>query len=286
MTGRPAPAVTAVLADAHVHFHRCFARDRFLDAALANFQRGARELGLPPATPGLLLLAEMRGERWFERFREEAEREEMDGADWVRPAGWSFALASEPGALLARRGGDRLFLVAGRQIATREGLEVLALATGGELPDGLPLPDTLEWARERGALAVLPWGFGKWWFRRGKLMAELLRRLDPQAFFLGDSACRPALAPDPRPFREARTRRIHLLPGTDPLPLPAQVRRPGSYGFLAQGRFDERRPAESLRQMIAARRGQPRTFGRRTGLLGFARDQAAMQARKRGARGA
>lgn len=281
--GAGVPARTTVLADAHVHFHRCFMREPFFDAALANFRLGARDLGLPSRTPGLLLLAESRGERWFERFREEAEAVAEGGGrfDWENLPRWSFLPSAEPGTLLVRRGRERLFLVAGRQIVVREGLEVLALATAEELPDGLPLADTLEWTRERGAVAVLPWGFGKWWFGRGRLLAEALRRLDPERTFLGDSACRPALAPDPRPFREARSRRIHVLPGTDPLPLADQVARPGSYGFVAEGFFDERRPAASLRRMLASRQGQPDAFGRRTGLLDFARDQAAMQARKR-----
>jgi hypothetical protein len=268
---------TAVLADAHVHFHACFPRDLFFASALANFRAGARELGLPEATPGLLLLAERREERWFDRWREEAALAEQVEP---RPRGWSFAACGERDALEARCGRDRLFLLAGRQIEVREGLEVLALATGDELPDNFSLGDTLEWARERGTVTVLPWGFGKWWGERGRILAELLRRAAPELLFLGDSAGRPAAAPDPAPFRAARSRRLHVLPGTDPLPLPRHAVRPGSYGFLCQGPFDPARPAESLRRLLRARRGQPRAFGRRTGLAGFALDQAALRLRR------
>ena len=270
-----------MLADAHVHFHACFPRDLFFAAALANFRAGARELGMPEATPGLLLLAERRDERWFDRWREEAVMEASEPDDRVpRPAGWFFSPCGESDSLEARRGRDRLFVVAGRQIQVREGLEVLALATGDELPDQFSLADTLEWARERGAVTVLPWGFGKWWGERGRVVAELLRRVDPERVFLGDSAGRPAAAPDPAPFRAARSRRLHVLPGTDPLPLSHHAGRPGSYGFLGEGPFDPARPAASLRRMLLARRGQPRVFGRRTGLGGFARDQAALRLRR------
>ena len=50
----PAP----LLVDAHVHFHSCFDQDLFLDAALANFRRGAADLGLGEGFLGCLLLAE------------------------------------------------------------------------------------------------------------------------------------------------------------------------------------------------------------------------------------
>src|SRR4051812_601799 len=120
-----APGLGFALVDAHVHFYPCYDRDRFLDAALRNFRRGAAELRLPESTPGVLLLSEARGERWFERLREETEG--------VRRGAWEFVpCLADRDSIVARRRADprdRIFLVAGRQIATREGVEVLALAT-------------------------------------------------------------------------------------------------------------------------------------------------------------
>jgi len=270
-----------VLVDAHVHFYPSYDRDRFLAAALANFRRGAAELGLPAATPGILLLSEGHGERWFLRLRDEAANE--SAGDWhVEPC------AADPAALVAWRRDlpdDRLFLVAGRQIATREGIEVLALTTAAELADGLPLFDTLDWAREQGAIAVLPWGFGKWSFQRGRLVLQALSRFDRAPLFLGDSAARPQLAPRPRLFDAAEKRHIPILPGTDPLPFPSQMTLAGSYGFALAGPFREDRPVQSLRCLLNNDLRQPRRYGRRAGLLGFAVAQAAMQARKHAQRG-
>ena len=50
-----------------------------------------------------------------------------------RPGGWTIAATAEEGSVALRRGWDRLFLIAGRQIVAREGVEVLALATAAEL---------------------------------------------------------------------------------------------------------------------------------------------------------
>jgi hypothetical protein len=266
-----------VLVDAHVHFYPCYDRDLFLDAALANFRRGAGELGLPESTPGCLLLSEARGERWFERLAAEAE-------GFPRGA-WAFERGPEPEVLVARRRAEplsRLFLFAGRQIAAREGIEVLALATGDLLSDGLPLFDTLGWADERGAITVLPWGFGKWSLGRGKLVRQALSQLGRDHLFLGDSAARPELGFRPRLFSEAEEKRVHILPGTDPLPFPSHATRAGSYGFALAGALDEGAPARSLRQLVRQQLRQPPAYGRREGLLGFLYTQARMQARKGG----
>jgi hypothetical protein len=282
----PAPRTAAppgVLLDAHVHFHPGFDRGAFLDAALANLGRGAAELGLPGAAR-CLLLAERRGEHWFEELA-------AGGAGEVE--GWSLWPTAEPEALVAQRGGERLVLVAGRQVAAREGVEALALGTLAgdlELRDGLPLDEVLARAAARGALLVLPWGFGKWWGGRGRLVrAALAGFADFVPLFLGDSATRPRLAPAPRLFREAAARGVAILPGTDPLPFPSEVGRAGSYGAALAGGFDLARPLASLRALLAA--GGPhrtfRRFGRRAGWGEFALSQARMQAlRRRPPRGA
>ena len=83
--------------------------------------------------------------------------------------------------------GETLVLVAGRQIQTLEGLEALALGTDSEFPDGLELTAALAEVRASGALAVLPWGFGKWWFRRGQLARKAIDSAAANEFFLGDN---------------------------------------------------------------------------------------------------
>lgn len=258
-----------LLVDAHVHFHGCFDRDAFLDAALANFRRGAGELGIGGAFLGCLLLAERAGERWFQRLR----REPGEGR-------WGFEPTGEEVSLVARSPeGERLLVVAGRQVRTREGLEVLGLATAEEFPDGLAFEDALARVRWSGAVPVLPWGFGKWWFYRGGLIEALLRRPGPKWIFLGDNGGRPGVGGTPRLLREARRRGIAVLPGSDPLPLAGHEARAGSYGFLVRDGVDERRPAAALRQWLRSLAVQPPTFGGCQRLAQFCRDQINLRLR-------
>jgi hypothetical protein len=273
-----------VLTDAHVHVHGCFDSGLFLDAALRNFRRGAEALGLGGPLAFCLLLSEMKGVSFFQRFR--------DGGTDVRDGGWTFEPTAERESLTARRRGtdDRLTLIAGRQVATREGLEVLALCTAEEIPDGLSLSDTLDRVRAAGALPVLPWGFGKWWLSRGKRVArELPASPENTELYLGDNAGRPAAAFPSRLLRAAEERGIPVLPGSDPLPLETHADRAGSYGFLLSGKLDPDRPAQSLARRVRRVRaagGRLRPFGRRSGLLQFCRDQAALRAAsRRGRRG-
>lgn len=258
----------SVLVDAHVHYYSCYPREAFLDGAIDNFRTNAERLGMPESSAGFLLLTEAGKARWFRRWRD---GEDQEGA-------WTFEPTAEAESLNAVRStGERLVLVAGRQIATRDGLEVLAIGRDLETPDGLALADTLAQVRESGALPVLPWGFGKWWGRRGDRIAAALR--DGGELFLGDSGGRLQPGIPPRLFRQAREAGIRLLPGTDPLPFPRHTRKAGSYGFLLPGAVDGQRPAADLLRRIRQAR-QPRTFGRRAGLVSFLRDQTAMQLRR------
>jgi hypothetical protein len=268
---QPLPA--PLLIDAHAHFHACFDRDTFLDAAARNFARGAAELGLPGPAAGCLMLAEPASARWFLRWQ----RQE----DGVKFGAWDFEPTPEPAALIARRraDGERLLVVAGRQVRSREGMEVLGLATTEEFPDGLPFNDALARVRWSGALTVIPWGFGKWWFHRGALVEKVVCRSERPGICLGDNAGRPEFAGRPRLFREAEARGIPVLRGSDPLPMPEQVDRAGSYGFLLEEGFDPGRPAESLRRALRALSSPPRTYGRLRELTPFFQDQCTLRFR-------
>ena len=153
--------------DGHVHLHPGQDLRVLLDAAAANLARGCREGGIA-ADAGCLLLAESRGVDGFGRL-----------ADWRDPAGaagWTITPTDEPISLVARRAGMvPLVVVAGRQIVTAERIEVLALGRREEYPDGKTLAATLDDLESGALLTVLPWGWGKWWFGRGRAIAALLQ---------------------------------------------------------------------------------------------------------------
>ncbi|HET7607212.1 MAG TPA: hypothetical protein VFL84_00925, partial [Gammaproteobacteria bacterium] len=151
-----------VLVDGHVHVHECFDVGRLFDAAAANFAAAASALkggrgsatALGAAAPrasarahdAVLCLVESRGERFLAAVR--AGRDRV----WRGDHGyWEIELGPEPETCVARRGGTRLTLIAGRQIVTSERLEVLALGTTAPFPDGVAIEATLAAVRDAGA---------------------------------------------------------------------------------------------------------------------------------------
>ena len=267
----------ALLIDAHVHLHDCYPPQRLLENAADNFERAAREHGWNPASPGVLLLTESAGVDWFGRLAAEAV-----GASDLALGSWALDATPDPSALLARSGTRRLLLVSGRQVVTREGLEVLLLATRGTVPDRLPIREVLAEGERLGALRVIPWGAGKWLFGRGRLLSELIEAARPGGgFFLGDSAGRPGFWASPRHFGAAARRGIKVLPGTDPLPFPGEATRPGSYGFRLEPTGDLSRPAEGIKAALVRPDARLTPFGRLERLGPFVRHQLAMQRRKR-----
>jgi hypothetical protein len=262
--------------DAHTHLHSVFTLTGFFEAAARNVALAAQHQETAVESPvGVLLFAEGQSEGAFSRLR--AVRE----AD---ATGWSVHSTRETESLLIReRGALRLVAIAGRQIVTAEGIEVLALLTPESFPDGAGVSDTINEVRRSGAVVVLPWGFGKWTMRRGALVASLVKS-GTRDLFLGDNAGRLGISFTPLLFAEARKRNVAILPGSDPLPFRDQESRAGSYGFIADTALDEERPAEGLRAWLRRIESQPATFGTLEKLGTFVSSQVRMQWRKRVAR--
>ena len=209
------PARFAV--DAHAHLHPAHRIDRWLDAAFANLARLGGDGGVERA----LVIADPSGSGGFERL-----------ASAVMPRGVERASRAAGGdsALLLVRADERLHLVPGRQMATRERLEVLALGTTAALPDGFELAAAIAAARAAGALAVLPWAPGKWTGARGRLVAAVLAAAAPGDLLVADSSLRPRGWPLPPLLRRARRRGIALVAGSDPLPAAGEEAHVGRYG--------------------------------------------------------
>jgi hypothetical protein len=274
--GRRGVVRVPLFVDAHAHFHRTFELPVFLSAAARNVSEAAIERGMTAEPPvGVLLLAEGRHEGAFERLQSAAQSEMH---------AWSIQSTAERESLLIRESGRlALIVMAGRQIVTSEGVEVLALLSAEPFSDGLPLTDTVAAIQQVGALPVLPWGFGKWTMRRRALVASVFRSA-PGEVFLGDNGGRLAAGPTPRLLREARRRTVPVLPGSDPLPFRDEQSRIATYGFVAGVAVEEDRPASGLRAWLQELDAQPPTYGHLETLGRFIRNQARMQWRKRVAR--
>ena len=263
--------MTTVLVDSHVHYYHCFGALGFLEAASGAFRAAAEELHLPAETPGCLLMTETPDVHFFRTLRQRTN---------VGP--WMIGDGGDEALLIARKNQQSLWIVAGRQIATTERLEVLALGRDREYPCSLALASAIDTAVEAGAIPVIPWGFGKWTGSRAGLVRDVVREAMQGDLFLGDNGGRLALGRRPALFSEAEQRGIAVLPGSDPLPFRHQVNKVGRYGLRVEVEGDSNGPLVGL--MTAIRRlSLPVTvYGRLERLFAFCRCQVAMQVRRFG----
>jgi hypothetical protein len=251
--------------DAHVHFHDPARIAPTLDAALANF-RMVRD----PADGllGALLLTQGAREKVFETLK-------SDGT----AGNWSMTpVADEPQTLLARHGAACIAVVCGRQVRAGESFELLALGTEARFEDGRSFGELLDAIRRSEALAVIPWGFGKWLGRRGRQVSSALETASNREVFLGDNGGRLGWAGRPRALREAEARGYRILPGTDPFPFGGDHRRVGGFGFVMDAPLDEAAPWRSLHAWLRDRQGSPTSYGHACGPLRFVVNQVGIQA--------
>jgi len=234
--------------DPHVHIHACFPLHKFFDAACVNFTAQAYEHDLTEFG-GVLLLAESQGADWFRWLTKMADEGEPIREGYRET--WAVDHTKEKCALILRSPrGEELVLIAGRQIVTKERLEVLALLTDTVFPDGARLATTIDAIRNSGGVSMIPWGVGQWRGKAGRVLSEFLVSHTSETFFLGDTSGRPNFLPYPLQFRQATQRGLRILPGSDPLPLRSEYWRPGSAGFSIAAKLTEHTPAQDLKQLM------------------------------------
>lgn len=271
------PDESMLFVDAHVHYHDVFCPAEFLDSTARNFAGQALQRRMENWT-GYLLFADPPGRTSLDHMRQ-FEQSGLLGA-------WRLIETEEETSLIATSGCNFLVLVAGRQVATVEGLELLSLGTMSDLPQKAQLDDCIYQSQSLGALTILPWGVGKWWFTRGTHVRRVFETHTEQQsqstgpLFLGDIGGRPAFWCTPHLLRAASTRGLSVLPGSDPLPFRSHARLAGSSGFMLHGSTSRRRPAAALKSHILDKRARLRSYVRTAPLTRFVSDQFRMQLRK------
>jgi len=269
---------TALFIDAHVHIYSCFDLSKFFEYASRNLAMEAGRAGPKGGYCPVLFLTEGSGQGWFTTLRETAVA--RPGGS-VGQSGCSVSGTMESCSLAVRRGNDDpLILIQGRQIVTSERLEVLAIGTDYKFDDGSTMADTIDMVEDKGAVAVIPWGFGKWTGRRGRVLREYLCGMPGRGIFLGDNGGRPSFLPFPGLDLGGMKDRIRVMPGSDPLPFESECRRVGTYGFSVEGRMDHDRPARAIKEILLEGSAPLRPFGRHESPLRFIRNQLAMQIRR------
>ncbi|EKD26992.1 MAG: hypothetical protein ACD_79C00941G0003, partial [uncultured bacterium] len=76
--------------------------------------------------------------------------------------------------LKIKKQSEEMLVFAGRQIITKEKLEVLGLTIEERIKDGLPIREVIDKILKCDGIPVLSWAPGKWFFKRGKIIKELL----------------------------------------------------------------------------------------------------------------
>lgn len=251
-----------IFVDSHVHAYDCFDSDLLLDSALNNFQEAAKQHAIVHQPLSyVLLLAEGKKESWFQSLSATFETHRQ-GKKIVR---WSAVDSGEENSLMVCRNNspeNKIHVVAGRQVVTMENIEVLALFMKQPLPDGLPLPETVARVIQLGGIPVLPWGVGKWQGKRGRIIKKFLMHHESGHLFLGDNGGRPHFWPTPNLFAMAGKKGVVVLPGSDPLPLPGEALRVGSFGFyLHENSLYGDSPTKSLKSALLSPKVTISPFG-------------------------
>ncbi len=268
--------------DAHVHLHQCYDPDDLLRNAYDNLAAASVRRAPGERVASFLLLAECAPDDCFGALHALAHGGSASaGPSTLRLRRWTVAPTAEDISVVARDGDREIFIVAGRQVACREGLEVLVLGTTRRFADGRPIRDVLRDADALGVPRVIPWGPGKWLFSRGRLLNELLEEFRKPTLFLGDEGGRPVFWGYPQHFAHAARLGVRDLPGTDPLPFPHDVEKVGRMGFKVAVDLDPARPGASLLGALTQVGAPLERFATLEPPLRFVRNQIGMQLRKR-----
>ncbi len=237
-----------IIADTHIHFYPCYDLKQSLRVLRSNMA------SLGPDSLHFAFLAERHDCHYFQAIKEK-KLEISSSPVQVNDLGEALLLLEE--------GYNDLFLFAGRQIITRERLEVLALTTDQVIPDGLPVKEVIERINRTGAVAVLSWAPGKWFSKRGKIVAGLLADYSASEFLLGDTTLRPWCWLEPLLMKKGVTSGFSVVAGSDPLPFAGEEKMMGRYLSRWQMEFDMGNPVGSVRSYLKESGKYPERIGRR-----------------------
>lgn len=202
------------LLDTHLHLYPSY------DLPLAFNQLLDRSANMGEQVSRAACLAERHDCRYFERLR--------DGD--IKLNGFAVECPEENEIRLIRsKDGLVLNLLPGRQVITRENIEILALACPEMIDDGQPALDIIFQLNQLNRIPVLTWSPGKWFGQRGALVKRLITELNKQDFLIGDTTLRPYGWPTPHLMKRAQKNGFSVVAGSDPLPFSGEESWLGAY---------------------------------------------------------
>lgn len=237
--------------DTHIHIYDSYNIPLLLQSFRDNVIRAKTSVGV-------MILTERYGVNYFEKLRN---KEGLPDNVEVIPS-------DETSYILRAQKQPDIIVMAGRQIACKERIEVLALGTSTQISDGISIHDAIDSINAISATPVLAWGVGKWLFNRANIIKSIISDYNAQALLIGDSALRPTFWNTPSLMQKAINSGFTVIAGSDPLPSSDQALRAGQYGELFSGFFDLNQP---LTQQVlnALKSKQTSHFGRRSNVIEF-----------------
>ena len=228
------------IADTHVHIYDQYRLTPMLEGAERRMQRlGEENYGKGVNFQKFLCLTERNTENYFRSILSSP------------PSGFRVLPTSENNSLrIELDHGRSLFLIAGRQMNTRERLEVTGLGLLECAPAGLSLEETVGWIGSRGGIPVLNWSLGKWWGERGAYVTRFLELSTKEKYLLGDVLMRPRFSRPPAAFQIAKDRNIGVIAGSDPLPMSGEEDLIGRYVTWGRSILSEATPWKELSTVL------------------------------------
>lgn len=247
-----------ILADTHVHIYPSYVLADCFDSAFSNFNKIERKLGSTVSELKFLCLTEREDCHFFASL-----------SSRVPTLGkYQVTTTSESNCLkVTAPNRSSLYILAGRQIISAERIEVLCLGADLPVKDGLALGDVIELIRESGAVAVLPWAPGKWFFKRGLAIRDIIHKYKPGEVLFADSSLRAWVWPYPHFLSKAAAAGFFTLAGSDPLPFAGEERQIARFASLLEGPSVDHQPALSLLNLLKDPPARILNLGTRSGLL-------------------
>lgn len=259
--------------DGHVHLYPVYDLPAAVHCGVQNLRNQAEKFNSEVIS--VWLLVERSDANFFEQIYRDPGQFSREGLKFDRGK-------DDVTITVARDGAVILYLFAGRQLVTSEGLEVLSLVSNLNIPDRQQSMDqVIQAVKHSGGIPALNWAPGKWFFQRGQVVARQIATRSIDEIFIGETTLRHTLWPAPKLIQKARKKGFPIIAGSDPLPFPGEERGIGSYGFLIEGEFDPEQPSRSLRNLIDHQRKSIRIIGKRNNVFTFARRQFKIMMEKR-----
>ncbi len=267
---------TTLAIDGHVHLYSVFDLNLAVEAGRKNLITNAnktKEL-INPVIP-IWLLVERSDTNFFEKFTTDYRGEKKNGLDFVKAADNLTIEVKQANETI-------LYIFAGRQLITKENLEVLSLISDFTIGDkDTSMDEVIQAVKQVGGLPTLNWAPGKWFFNRGKVIARQIQDRENREIFFGETTLRHTLWPKPALLKQAEGKGFRVIAGSDPLPFPGEEKRIGSFGFVLEGDFDPGKPAASVRRALADSQPPITLIGKRNNIFTFARRQYKIMAEKK-----